>query len=146
MFSLPFQLQTNWLMILYLPWTAIDFLFVSFYLLRTWLGFLPVIFLLSLKVTLDLVKIVSLTPSLRTPLGSKRLFNIARNSVCPCWNLTWYLKGFNNFMIRNLAKLEADIWSLMGYFGAFSPKLKVPRGKEKTFQCWWMCGSILYII
>lgn len=30
------------------------------------------------------------------------------------WNLTRYLKGFNNSMIKNLAKLEAKIQNLVG--------------------------------
>lgn len=53
-------------------------------------------------------------------------------SVCPNWNLTRYLKGFKNLMIRNVARLEAVIQGLLGIFflKGFSPKLNVLRERD----------------
>ena len=47
---------------------------------------------------------------------------------------------------RNLAKLEANIQSLRGIILDVSPKVNVPRGKEKTFQHRWIgVGVLLYL-
>ena len=47
---------------------------------------------------------------------------------------------------RNLAKLEANIQSLRGIILDLSPKVNVPRGKEKTFQHRWVgVGVLLYL-
>lgn len=105
-------LGTHWLSILSLLGTAAAFSFVSFCVLRTWLGtcqvwapkiwlfrnaactpFAPVVLLavassqenclslfwLSLRVPLDLGRVISVAPFLRTPLKSKGLFNMVRS-------------------------------------------------------------------
>ena len=88
-----FPNQTYGLRILSLPRTAVVFLLVSFCVLGGWLGFLPAwdmqvvssFFWLSLRVILDLGKVVTFTLSLRMPLGSMGLFDIARNVYCLSW-------------------------------------------------------------
>ena len=42
--------------------------------------------------------------------------NYQKYLVCLSWNLTRRLKGFNNSMIRNLAKMEAKVHSLSRLF------------------------------
>lgn len=131
-------MQTRWFLILSLPGTVTAFWFVFFCVVRE-LGLafgLPgtcsSFLWLSLGVTLDLGKVITFTASLRMPLGSMEFFVRLPEifTMHSGWNLTRYLKGFNNSMIRNLAHLETDIWILMGNFFR-SSKLNVPRGKEK---------------
>lgn len=89
-------------------------------------------FWLYLGVTLDLVRITSFAYTLKMPFRSMGLFNTARNSwLCQGWNLTRYLKGLNNLMMRNLAKLEAIIQSLIGTFLGLLP-YAYPAGKKNT--------------
>lgn len=65
--SLPFQIQTHWLLTLSVPEIAIAFLLLLFCVPKAWLGFLPAwdmqavgsFFWLSLGVTLDLGKVVT---------------------------------------------------------------------------------------